>query len=133
MLESISAEDSDAEDARSLGRMLHAAKSAFEAGGRDLFGRAADPEAHIEEVAEAYRALRNATEATPADMRLVLSLLTLSQNWLAALSTRHRNFDEFLAKSRAIIGGTCVGVGQTSLRIDSNSLWHHQFPAQVGF
>lgn len=121
MLETLTQEKTDIDDERSRARMLDAARKAFAAAGEPIFGRPADPEVHVEEVASAYRGLTASEDAAPAEMRILLNLLNLSQGWLSALSTRHRNFDEFLAKTRAIIAGTCVGVGQTSLRIDTNS------------
>jgi serine/threonine protein kinase len=121
VLEALNDEKVDREEQRARGRMLASAQKAFASAGKPIFGRPADLNAHMQEVASAYRGLAASEDAAPADMRVLLDLLNLSQSWLSALSTRHRNFDEFLAKTRAIIAGTCVGVGQTSLRIDNNS------------
>ncbi len=121
VLEALNEEQSDREDERSRARMLASVQKAFEAAGEPIFGRPADAKVHGEEVAAAYRGLAATAGAAPADMKVLLNLLNLSQGWLGALSTKQRNFDEFLAKTRAIIAGTCVGVGQTSLRIDSKS------------
>jgi serine/threonine protein kinase len=121
VLEAINKEDVDAEEKRSRSRMLNAAQKAFESAGVQMMGRAVNAADHVKEVAAAYRDLGKADAESPADMRVLLNLLNLSQGWLDALSTRYRNFDEFLAKTRTIIAGTCVGVGQTSLRIDNES------------
>ncbi|MEH2593312.1 superfamily I DNA and/or RNA helicase [Bradyrhizobium sp. AZCC 1577] len=45
-------------------------------------------------------------------------LLALAQEWTEALSSSSRNFEEFLAKTKTIVTGTCVGLGQTRVRID---------------
>jgi len=40
---------------------------------------------------------------------------------LSSLASPQRNFEESLAKTRSIITATCVGVGQTRIRIDSQT------------
>jgi hypothetical protein len=58
---------------------------------------------------EAHTALlvRHA-RATPADLAAARRLLALSREWNETLGVGHRNFEEFLAKTRTIITGTCV-------------------------
>ena len=65
--------------------------------------------------------LREKHSATPADLGKLSQLLQLAREWLDGLYSGRRNFDEFLARTRRIIAGTCVGVGRTQLRIDSTS------------
>jgi len=54
-----------------------------------------------------------------SDLTSARNILSLTQGWADSLASPHRNFEEFLAKTRSIITATCVGVGQTRIRIDS--------------
>jgi hypothetical protein len=56
---------------------------------------------------------------SPADLRAARRALTLTNDWLSSLGSLGRNFEEFLAKTRSIVSATCVGVGQTRIRIDA--------------
>src|SRR3546814_14202292 len=48
-------------------------------------------------------------------------LLVLSLEWSDTLGVGHRNFEEFLAKTRTVIAGTCVGLGQSRIRLEAGS------------
>ncbi|MDO8771082.1 MAG: AAA domain-containing protein [Burkholderiaceae bacterium] len=56
---------------------------------------------------------------SPADVNAALKVLSLTHEWLSALGSPRRNYEEFLAKTRRVVAATCVGVGQTRIRIDS--------------
>ena len=43
--------------------------------------------------------------------------LKLSDDWIGQVSSRVRNFEEFLANTRSIVCGTCVGLGKSSLSL----------------
>lgn len=47
-------------------------------------------------------------------------LIDLTQDMLEALSNNHTNYDEFLARSRQLVVGTCVGIGQKHIGIADN-------------
>ena len=47
-------------------------------------------------------------------------LIDLSQDMLEALSNERTNYDEFLARSRQLVIGTCVGIGQRHIGIADN-------------
>jgi len=47
-------------------------------------------------------------------------LISLGEEWLKVLDSNTRGYEEFLARTRHIIIGTCVGVGKPSLKIDNN-------------
>ncbi|WFU60101.1 AAA domain-containing protein [Bradyrhizobium pachyrhizi] len=53
-----------------------------------------------------------------ADEDLLKKLLSLSREWKEAMGASSRNFEEFLAKTKSIVAGTCVGLGQTRIRLD---------------
>jgi len=58
--------------------------------------------------------------ASSADSVIVRLGIDLARDWLSSMSSLHRNFDEFLAKTRSVITATCVGVGETKIRIDAS-------------
>src|SRR3546814_20216710 len=60
-------------------------------------------------------------KASPADMTAARRLLVLSLEWSDTLGVGHRNFEEFLAKTRTVIAGTCVGLGQSRIRLQAGS------------
>ncbi|EIM63198.1 AAA domain-containing protein [Desulfobacter postgatei] len=47
-------------------------------------------------------------------------LISLGEEWLKVLDSNIRGYEEFLARTRHIIIGTCVGVGKPSLKIHDN-------------
>lgn len=63
--------------------------------------------------------VRNHPEVSPSDISAARALLRLTRDWVAALGSPQRNFEEFLAKTRNVVTATCVGVGQSRIRIDS--------------
>ena len=58
-------------------------------------------------------------DVSPADANAAKNALRLTNDWLNSLGSPGRNFEEFLAKTRSIVAATCVGVGQTRIKIDS--------------
>ncbi|MFI5015223.1 MAG: AAA domain-containing protein [Hyphomicrobiales bacterium] len=73
-------------------------------------------------VAEAFGALMEGHPgASPSDIRQLRRIIDLASDWSSSLTSPHRNFEEFLAKTRTVVAATCVGVGQTKIRIDTKS------------
>lgn len=56
---------------------------------------------------------------SPSDASSAQSALRLTNDWLSSLGSPGRNFEEFLAKTRNVVSATCVGVGQTRIKIES--------------
>jgi superfamily I DNA and/or RNA helicase/serine/threonine protein kinase len=56
----------------------------------------------------------------PHYLKKLEKLISLGEEWLKVLDTNIRGYEEFLARTRQIIIGTCVGVGKPSLKIDKN-------------
>lgn len=52
------------------------------------------------------------------DLATARRLLALAHEWKDTLGAGHRNFDEFLAKTRRVVAGTCVGLGQSQIRLE---------------
>jgi superfamily I DNA and/or RNA helicase len=69
----------------------------------------------------AAKLLERHKQSSPADLVAARRLLTLSREWVETLQSGHRNFEEFLAKTRTVVAGTCVGLGQTRIRLEANS------------
>ena len=55
----------------------------------------------------------------PDMLRRLLGIYKLSQEWSSALAGG-RSLEQFFAKSRSIVSGTCVGIGKRKLGIDSS-------------
>ncbi|MDR8037960.1 AAA domain-containing protein [Burkholderia cenocepacia] len=73
---------------------------------------------------QAYDHLVNALHlkhpnVSPADASAAQRALKLTNDWLASLGSPGRNFEEFLAKTRSVVSATCVGVGQTRIKIET--------------
>lgn len=56
----------------------------------------------------------------PAESLQAKNLIDLTQDMLEALSNDRANYDEFLARSRQLVIGTCVGIGQRHIGIADN-------------
>jgi hypothetical protein len=52
-------------------------------------------------------------------VRRLREVATISRDWIGSVSSRSRSFEEFLANTRQIVCGTCVGLGQPSLGLAS--------------
>ena len=56
----------------------------------------------------------------PTESLQAKNLIDLTQDMLEALSNDRANYDEFLARSRQLVIGTCVGIGQRHIGIADN-------------
>jgi tRNA A-37 threonylcarbamoyl transferase component Bud32 len=63
--------------------------------------------------------LQKHPSVSPADANAARNALKLTNDWLSSLGSPGRNFEEFLAKTRSVVSATCVGVGQTRIKIES--------------
>jgi tRNA A-37 threonylcarbamoyl transferase component Bud32 len=92
---------------------------AFRKAGTKVLGRDADDAAPERELDAAYQQLlQRHAGSTLNDAVSVRMLLSVAREWDEALGSRARNFEEFLAKTKTIVTGTCVGLGQARTRID---------------
>lgn len=48
-------------------------------------------------------------------------VVRVAEDFVSSVSTRNRNFESFLAGTRQVVAGTCVGLGRTSLGLVSTS------------
>ena len=56
----------------------------------------------------------------PDESQRALALAKISRDMLGVLETDRVNYDEFFARSRQLVTGTCVGIGQRHLGIQEN-------------
>lgn len=98
-----------------LGRVQDAFKAAFAA----FAGKEPDVLLPLEAYQQLVVQLATKHDISPADTAAAHRALELTNDWLSSLGSPGRNFEEFLAKTRSVVAATCVGVGQTRIRIDS--------------
>ncbi|UZE50983.1 AAA domain-containing protein [Rhodopseudomonas sp. P2A-2r] len=60
-------------------------------------------------------------KVSPGDLVIVRRLIALAKEWNDTLVSGRRNFDEFLAKTRRVVAGTCVGLGQSQIRLEEGT------------
>lgn len=103
-----SAEADDAHDALDLLRRVSRAKYAVpedvEPGA--MVAWAVDKAAHDHRV------------RSPAAVKKTEELVTVAKEWMGCLATT-KSFDEFLARTRRVVCGTCVGVGRSRLGVST--------------
>lgn len=61
--------------------------------------------------------LSSGTGVSPDRVSRFLRVTAMSRDWLASVSTRQRSFDTFLAGTRRIVAGTCVGLGRAAFGV----------------
>ena len=99
-------------------------KQAFARAASELLQREVDPDNLDlpELIRDADQAvLARHRKASPSDLSTAKRLLELANEWTDTLGTGHRNFDEFLAKTRRVVAGTCVGLGQSLIGLEHST------------
>ena len=56
----------------------------------------------------------------PDEARKARALIKISRDMIDVLNTERVNYDEFLARSRQLVTGTCVGIGQPHMGVVNN-------------
>lgn len=79
----------------------------------------------MESVDEAFGTLEKEIERdhrvnSPDAVSRLRRAIELSREWIEVLGSRTGNFVEFLTRTRAIVAGTCVGIGQWQAQVTSN-------------
>lgn len=64
--------------------------------------------------------LRTEYNIRPDEMEKVTKLAKISKDMLSAMSGERVNYDEFYARARQLVVGTCVGIGQGHIGIKDN-------------
>jgi serine/threonine protein kinase len=95
-------------------------QDAFKAAFKHASGQEANETAPLHAYEQLVHALQlKYPNVSPADATSAQRALRLTNDWLASLGSPGRNFEEFLAKTRSVVSATCVGVGQTRIKIES--------------
>jgi AAA domain/Nuclease-related domain len=111
-----------AREMRQRATTMGVALNAYSSAASHILGRPADVSQPDEELNAAFETLlARHSDASPFDVNKTRQLIELSREWSDSLLSRYRNFEEFLAKTRSIITATCVGVGQTRIRMDKKT------------
>lgn len=121
---SAEADDASADERRRSASRLQTLERAFAASAADILGRPVDLEAEVPAalIEHGYAELMTRhPKASPGDLATLRRILALSREWTESLGTGHRNFDEFLAKTRSVVAGTCVGLGQSQIKLEQGS------------
>ena len=111
---------SSADDRRWDARRLSQARAEAEASLANSVGpgcEGLEPEAAMDLAFERLALVHG--DLPPGDVASMRSVLGLARQWTDSLGVSSRNFEEFLAKTRPVLAATCVGAGQTKIRIDA--------------
>jgi serine/threonine protein kinase len=68
-----------------------------------------------------YDAIATQTGCAPDGIAKLRSVAVLSRDIVSSVSTAERSFETFLAGTRQIVAGTCVGLGRSSLGLTSTA------------
>lgn len=82
------------------------------------FTGTAEPEVVIEQLRREAKS-RHAVTSPDTVVRLD-QVIAMAQEWVDRLGTLRGNFEEFLAKTRSLVCGTCVGLGRSQFGVASN-------------
>ncbi len=72
-------------------------------------------------VSACVRQLPTADRPSPDRIARYQSVAAIARDFIGSVSTEHRSFETFLAGTRQIVAGTCVGLGRSSLGLTSTA------------
>ncbi|EKP0314983.1 AAA domain-containing protein [Aeromonas hydrophila] len=70
---------------------------------------------------EIYSAVADKTNCSPEGISKLRAVAVLTRDIVSSVSTSERSFETFLAGTRQIVAGTCVGLGRSSLGLTSTA------------
>lgn len=112
--------NADREEIASLSARIGQRSERFRTLAREKFGveGAADP---TEVLAQLQRSSMQTYGVTSPDAVAKLDqIMAMAQEWVDRLGTLRGNFEEFLAKTRSLVCGTCVGLGRSQFGVAKN-------------
>ncbi|WP_247254194.1 AAA domain-containing protein [Pseudomonas moorei] len=68
-----------------------------------------------------YSAIADQTDCSPDGVAKLRAVAVLTRDIVSSVSTSERSFETFLAGTRQIVAGTCVGLGRSSLGLTSTA------------
>tara|TARA_R110001583_G_scaffold195536_1_gene375633 strand:- start:4637 stop:9625 length:4989 start_codon:yes stop_codon:yes gene_type:complete len=120
-MESLSDQVMEKEDKQQLKQSLLELNSTIRMTIKEEFGLALDKNENLAAVKNLLLDKLNRDYAIRPDEALrAKALAKLSRDMLDVLETDQVNYDEFLARSRQLVTGTCVGIGQRHIGIRDN-------------
>jgi len=121
LADSISSQKLEADDVKELKKSLDELKHTIRISMQDEFGIALAPEDDLGFAKQKVIEKLNGEFAVRPDEALrARALAKISRDMLDVLETEGVNYDEFLARSRQLVAGTCVGIGQHHIGIRDN-------------
>ncbi|WP_218831878.1 AAA domain-containing protein [Bordetella genomosp. 10] len=108
------------EDRASMGARVEQRTDRLRTLAREKFGvqDVTDP---AKTIAQLRRAAMENYGVTSADAAARLDqVMAMAQEWVDRLGTLRGNFEEFLAKTRSLVCGTCVGLGRSQFGVSKN-------------
>lgn len=120
--DAVETEHATADERRRHIRSRATATAAFQAAVAEILGDGHDTLPPVDALDRAYLGLLDRFNGSSvSDIAKARQFIELAHEWSASLGSVQRNFEEFLAKTRTVVAATCVGVGQTKIRIDNAS------------
>ncbi|MCT8876485.1 AAA domain-containing protein [Shewanella xiamenensis] len=111
----------DETDRRKLKEVAIELDSSIRSKLRSAYGISLDPEAKVSDAKDILISkLCNDYGVRPDEARRVKAIAKISRDMQDALSGERVNIDEFYARSRQLVVGTCVGIGQGHIGIQDN-------------
>lgn len=116
----LSAINFSADEAKNISQQINQRRDRFERLAHDYFGYAVQGEtiSALEEIKKELVLLYDIDSQEA--IRRLYQVIEMSMEWVAVLGANKGNFEEFLAKTRSIVCGTCVGIGNKLLGITRN-------------
>ena len=114
-----SSPETSADHRRYIGRIKQS-EEMFAAVAREKFELpdVTDQRVAVEELEN--RLMRAHSVRSPDAVARLRQVIAVAHEWIHRLGTDRANFEEFLAKSRTVVCGTCVGMGRSQLGIAKN-------------
>ncbi|MGE8158984.1 AAA domain-containing protein [Paraburkholderia sp. NPDC080076] len=112
--------DVASEARKSLEARVHQRRERFQTIALEKFGHVGNgqPDEVIDQLRCETMALHGVT--SPDAVARLDQVIAMSQEWVDRLGTLRGNFEEFLAKTRSLVCGTCVGLGRSQFGVANN-------------
>ena len=121
LMDSLASQKLEAEDAKELKKSLKELNETIRISMHEEFGIVLAPEDGVDVAKKRVIDKLNQDYAVRPDEALrARALAKISRDMLNVLETEEVNYDEFLARSRQLVAGTCVGIGQRHIGIREN-------------
>jgi len=112
--------EADSEAHKALAGRIAQRRERFQAVAAEKFGFRghAEPAAVIDQLRR--QAMSRHAVTSPDAIARLDQVIAMAQEWVDRLGTLRGNFEEFLAKTRSLVCGTCVGLGRSQFGVANN-------------